>query len=324
MAALRDNAIEPMIDHGTASFADLDEYECAFGGPSVQLTVTGRGDFKASLTRLNLRHLQLLRGSEDLARIAYIALPTSRIFVSFPTSGLRLIWDGLEVGLGDIVFHGRGERFHQRTTGEGRWGLVSLPASQLASYSKSLIGRKIAAPPVGRVLRPQRTVAARLLRLHKEACRVAEANDGSCGRQAAASASEQELARALFDCLAADRGERNSKKRQRYANIMVRFEEVLAAHAGRQLSISELSSAIDVPERTMRVCCTEFLGVSPTRYLLLRRMNMVRSALRHADPTNASVAEIARSHQFSELGRFAVVYRRIFGEMPSTTLSRTC
>lgn len=49
---------------------------------------------------------------------------------------------------------------------------------------------------------------------------------------------------------------------------------------------------------------------------------MARSALRLADPRAASVAEIARTFQFSELGRFAVVYRDVFGESPSTTLRR--
>jgi transcriptional regulator GlxA family with amidase domain len=71
------------------------------------------------------------------------------------------------------------------------------------------------------------------------------------------------------------------------------------------------------------VCCTEFLGMSPTRYLLLRRLNMARSALRRADPATASVAEIARLHQFLEPGRFAVTYRTVFGEMPSSTLRRS-
>jgi transcriptional regulator GlxA family with amidase domain len=74
-----------------------------------------------------------------------------------------------------------------------------------------------------------------------------------------------------------------------------------------------LCSAIGVPERTLRVCCTEFLDMSPARYLLLRRLNMVRSALRRADPETESVAEIARSCQFQEPGRFAVTYRTIFG-----------
>jgi transcriptional regulator GlxA family with amidase domain len=84
-----------------------------------------------------------------------------------------------------------------------------------------------------------------------------------------------------------------------------------------------LCAAIDVPERTLRVCCAEFLGMSPSRYLLLRRLNMARSALRRADPATASVAEIARSCQFLEPGRFAVAYRTFFGEMPSATLRRS-
>jgi len=70
------------------------------------------------------------------------------------------------------------------------------------------------------------------------------------------------------------------------------------------------------------MCCAEFLGVSPMRYLLLRRLNKARSALRRADPSTMSVAEVARNHQFLELGRFAVTYRTTFGESPSVTLQR--
>jgi transcriptional regulator GlxA family with amidase domain len=56
--------------------------------------------------------------------------------------------------------------------------------------------------------------------------------------------------------------------------------------------------------------------------MLLRRLKRARGALRNADPATASVAEIARSGGFTELGRFAVIYRTAFGESPSTTLRR--
>jgi len=128
------------------------------------------------------------------------------------------------------------------------------------------------------------------------------------------------LLHALVKRLTADDANGNLKTRRHHADIMVRFEDALTAHGGSQLNMPALCSAIGVPERTLRVCCTEFLDMSPARYLLLRRLNMVHSALRRADPETESVAEIARSCQFQEPGRFAVTYRTIFGEMPSTTL----
>jgi transcriptional regulator GlxA family with amidase domain len=51
-------------------------------------------------------------------------------------------------------------------------------------------------------------------------------------------------------------------------------------------------------------------------------LNKARSALRRANPSMATVAEVARNHQFLELGRFAVMYRTTFGESPSVTLQR--
>ena len=62
--------------------------------------------------------------------------------------------------------------------------------------------------------------------------------------------------------------------------------------------------------------------MGPVKYYQLRRLNMVRSALQRASPETASVAAIARDHYFLELGRFAVAYRTLFGEMPSSTLRR--
>ena len=293
MAGLATRTTRRLDEYGTATFADTSDCQCAFGGGRVQLTVTGGGEFKARLTSLHLGHLQLLRGCEKSPRIAFVSLPPSRVFVSFPTGEASLIWDGIELRPGDFVFHSRGERMHQRTTGAGRWGLMSLPARQLASRCKSLAARKIGWPPVGRVLRPQPTAAARLLCLHARAGRLAESKDKSLAQRRFAQTLEQELVHALVDCLAADDARRSGKPG--HAIIMVRFENALAEHGGHPLTVSELCAVIGVPERTLRVCCAEILGMGPIRYLLLRRLNMARAALRRADPASTSVAEIARS-----------------------------
>jgi AraC-like DNA-binding protein len=44
--------------------------------------------------------------------------------------------------------------------------------------------------------------------------------------------------------------------------------------------------------------------------------------LRNADPDIVNVTEVARRYGFTQLGRFAGVYRAVFGESPSTTLKR--
>src|SRR5439155_10144030 len=128
----------------------------------------------------------------------------------------------------------------------------------------------------------------------------------------------QGLIHALVTCLAA-KARDDGAARRHHTRIMVRFEEMLAERPDRQLHLPELCTLIGVSERTLRSCCDEFLGISPSRYVLLRRLKASRIALRDADPATASVAGIASGCGFTELGRFAVAYRTTFGESPSTT-----
>jgi AraC-like DNA-binding protein len=308
-----------MTGDGTATFTNPDDYQASIGSATVNLVLTGGGDFRARLTSLNLRHLQVLRGHENLRRIAYVALPPERVVISFPASAAPLIWGGLELRRGNIVFHGSGERTHQWTTGESKWGLISLSPKQLSACSKALTGLEINSPSATRILQPSAN-AARLLLLHSKACRLAETRPEAIRHPEVARALEQEFLQAVVKCLTADDAYGNLETKRRHGEIMIRFEDALTTCIGRKITMPVLCSEIGVHQRTLRLCCTEFLGMSPARYFLLRRLNMARSALRRADPATSSVAEIARSFQFSELGRFSVAYRTIFGEMPSTTL----
>ena len=103
---------------------------------------------------------------------------------------------------------------------------------------------------------------------------------------------------------------------------MNRFEKLLASHVGRKLPAARICASIGVSERTLRLCCAKFLGMGPSRYIRLRRLNLVRAAGRRADPATMSVAELAGRYGFFELGRFAIRYRTLFGELPSATLRR--
>ena len=312
-----------MAETGKVTFSDRESYTAEFGDARVNLTITGAGDFKARLTRLKLKHLEITKCSESLPRIAYISLPAEQMFLSFPVGTASIISDGFALRNGDMVLHGRGERTHQRSNGACQWGLISVSPEQFASCSKALTGPTIAPPHASRIFRPARAEVLRFQRLFAQACRLAEAaRQKLIERAEVATALEPELPHAIINCLAANETGGNPKTRHHHAAVMVRFEEALSRHIDRKPDMPALCAEIGVPERTLRMCCAEFLGVSPIRYLLLQRLNQARSALRHADPATASVAEVARSYQFLELGRFAVTYRTTFGESPSATLQR--
>ena len=126
---------------------------------------------------------------------------------------------------------------------------------------------------------------------------------------------EQDFIQALVNCLTVTEPDRGADTTRRNVEFLAQFEEVLASHSHEQLSTAALAGAMGVPERTLRRRCATSLGMSPGRYARLRRLNFVRTALRHADPETVSVGEIARRHGFSELGRFSVAYRTLFGEV---------
>ncbi len=306
---------------GTYSFTDPESYRTSIRGASVDLVLTSPGGFKARVTRAELDNLWFLRAREELAHITYIALAPDRNVIGFPLhSEPPPIWNGVELQAGDIVFHSRGERFHQCATGPSGWGWISLSPEYLAGYGRALTGEDLLVPTAGQVLRPPGRLTARLMRLHAKIGGLAETKAEMLAHAEVARAIEQELIGVLITCLS--KGETRSAwaEKRRHASIMVRFQDALAADPDHARSVPELCATIGVSELTLRACCHELLGMSARRYLLLRRLNRVRSGLLHADPTTTRVADQARRHGFTELGRFAVVYRTVFGETPSNTL----
>ncbi len=311
-----------MSESDTATFNDPDDYAAAFGGARVNLTITGAGDFAARLTRLRLQHLEVYSCCERLPRIAYMSLPDDRTVLSFRVGATSLVFAGVSLRNGDIVFHSRGERTHQRSAGACRWGLLSLSAKEFAKCGDALDGRAIVSPHAGTLHHLARAEALRFQRLFRQACHIAETGNRLIQRQDVTRALEREML-AMVQRLADDHeADVVTRSRRHHAAVMARFEDALAKHIDQKLDIPTLCAEIGVAERTLRMCCAEFLGVSPSRYILLQRLNRARAALRRADLSTTTVAEIARNNQFLEFGRFAVTYRTIFGESPSVTLQR--
>ena len=306
---------------GAYVFTEPGDYEASLSEAEIELLVTGRGPFKANLTRTELGQLHLLRIRENLASIAYSALRPDLAFVTFPTRfDPRPVWGGQVLQPGDMIFHGLGEHVHERTTGPSEKSFIALKPDHLAYWSKVLTEEEVVPPNSAQIFRPPQSAASGLLYLHASACDLVEKSPDVIAHPEVTRALEQELIHALITCLRPEAPLQTRPISARRTAVMSRLEDVLAAHADRPLHVPELCMEIGVSERTLRLYCAESLDMSPARYLRLRHLKLVRRALRKADPETTSVAAVARRYGFAELGRFASVYRAVYGEAPSATL----
>jgi transcriptional regulator GlxA family with amidase domain len=62
------------------------------------------------------------------------------------------------------------------------------------------------------------------------------------------------------------------------------------------------------------------LQMSPSQYILARRLAAVNHDLHRSRSNGVRIAQIAMDHGFHHLGRFAGAYRAHFGELPSETI----
>jgi AraC-like DNA-binding protein len=310
-----------MPSSAVREFTDSDDYAATIRATRAEMTVIGRGHFAAKLVRIDLHRLWMQRFSENLPRIGHSANIPGRAIISFRTQpGPDLLWSGVEMLPTNITQHSEGQEAYQRSSGSPCWGAMSLPVEHIAFIGETLAGCDLTPPKDTTTLTPRASAMAKLQRLHAAAAQLAEDAPAVIAHPAAARGLEQALIEAMIACLGIGEPHEDRAALRQHALVMRRFRRASEENPDQPLYVPELCKAIGVSDRTLRACCQEQLGMSPKRYLLLRRMHLARRALRDSTPTATTVTEIATRYGFWQFGRFAGEYRSIFGELPSATL----
>lgn len=311
-----------MLSSSVIHTTDVDAHRQALRPADQELLVTGRGAFAATVTKIDLHRLWLQCGTETMPRVWHVELTSRRHGFCFPISGeTGLISNGAALQPNTIGILAPDRAHWSVTTRPVGWGSMSLPPDYLGRLGAASVGRDLT------ILRNALSIAApaqavdRLRRLHRAATDLAATAPGIIAVPSAAQAMEYELTDALVGCLGQGEWREDTGGWRRHSAIIRRFRDFLDQAAGDPIYLSNVCTALGVAERTLRACCQAQLGMSPKRYLSLRRLHLARQALAAA-PSMATVTEIAMRFGFWELGRFAVEYRSTFGESPSGTLRR--
>ena len=306
------------------TFTDPDAYFGGIRNLSIDGLVTERGEFRAEAMLINLHRLQMGRFDEDLPRIMRVTPSGSRSLILFQTDPSRpaMLANGIETSRDQIAMFGLDWPYYLRSSAGSGWGTISVIPEDLAAASRAIIGRELTRPGLMLAIRPPIPSLSRLLQLHQATGDLAKTAPDILAKPEVARAIEGALTETMVFCLAADHSEQVRNVHRHRARVMRRLEDIVRAKSEETLYMAELCAAVGATYWTLRDCCLEYLGMSPKRYLWVRRMNLARLALSSADSEKTTVTEIATNYGFWELGRFSVAYRSLFGEPPSAALRR--
>ena len=282
------------------------------------------GELRAELTIIELPRAWMCRFDENLPRILRVTPSGKRAWIVFVTAAGQpaMQINGIEIAHDQISRNGLDWECYLQSSAASKWGTMSLAPEELAAAGEAIIGHELLPPTFPRAVTPPSAALSRLRKVHDAVGHLASTAPDILAKPEVARAMDQALVEAMVFCLAGSPIKDGRNVQRHRATVMRRLEEVIMAEREEPLYMPELAALVGASYWTLRDCCLEYLGMSPKRYLWLRRMHLARRALRGADAERTTVTAIASDYGFWELGRFSVAYRSLFGESPSATLKR--
>jgi len=128
-----------------------------------------------------------------------------------------------------------------------------------------------------------------------------------------------DLIQTIVEVLTLDEDPRSPEPFRVRERAVRRSLDLIDASNREPLSVVDLCRSAGVSRRTLEYAFQERFGLSPKAYMLARRLGEVRAELR-LDHAGQSITGIANQWGFHHLSRFAALYRRQFGELPSETI----
>jgi AraC family ethanolamine operon transcriptional activator len=306
--------------HFTEPAALLD----AMPGVVVQVTPLRHEGFYVDQTIIRLGDVVLVIGA--CSPLALIAVPGARtVALQFPLDNAEtLVLNGSKLPGCGFCLYGPGAELVRSNTQDTSYAVLLMPPEVADLHLRGEAEPPVVAPGecVFRVAPPERW--ERMARLLRSAAGIAasapEVFSTSPPREALR-ASLLGLGRELMQDAQVALQERRLRTSEGWRRVVIGAETYLSAHLDRPIYTEELCQALSVSTGTLMEAFHRTLGISPHRYLKLRRLNLVRAALMRQGAGPKLVKSIALSHGFWHLGQFAHDYREHFGEAPSETMA---
>jgi AraC family ethanolamine operon transcriptional activator len=309
----------------TRKLRNAEDLREATRGADLKVVQLAPGSFEGQLTHARVGTLSVSAGDfyPDIRARGVMNPDLVTIGMMIESSGDVMQWD-YDVVPGDIVVFPKAVEQEGRFTGRSRYVTLTLSEEDLALHSTG--ERALQDPDFWtRIHRCRPSPSVRAFIRREVARKVAQLREGAVPNSpAAVEYFRRSLLEAFIVGILDEQANLHPAHRPHAASKIVRAVEdyVDGTKPDRPIHISELCLALHVPRRTLHRAFRETLGTGPMEYIRLRRLATVHRSLSDVYSAPMSVTQAALNAGFTDLGRFSVYYRRIYGESPSLTQKR--
>ena len=285
----------------------------------------GRGPFEVTATTIRMGSMTLAMGRVSPC-LSFLRIAADRAVLQLPCGrGEGVVLNTVACRPGLAGAYAAGSELLYATRKPSSFAALILPSGAVEELLEPPAGSKLLQRGSCTLLQTRSAHWKRTERILRGARATADSVPGTFDAEQPRHALRDDLLRAAHDLVSPEpeaeiRTPRVTRARRR---IVVKADEYLRAHLDRPIYTEELCEALAVSASGLSEAFRTVFAVSPHRFLKLRRLSMVRTALRSREGLAPLVKSVALSHGFWHLGQFAHDYRETFGEMPSETLART-
>jgi AraC family ethanolamine operon transcriptional activator len=299
------------------TLSDFDELPDALPGRVTAASPLRGGPFSMAVTGIDVgdvvlrigRNTPLLVQGEVPDDMAWVALP-------FRSCGALLL-NGRPSIPHALAVYGAGAMHEAATHGEATWALMALRTTVLERLLDLPARSPISRPGAHGMLVCDPAAWLRAASLLQAAADVAATDPEVFEVEEAQRALRASLLEISQELLAGPWGGERSRLLRSLPGrqtVVRAAEEYLRDDPRGAVTTVDLAAALGVSASRLRHAIRSTFGIGPQRYLRLRRLTLLRRALRTAGPDGPLPREAALAHGFWDLDRLACEYREIFSE----------
>jgi len=303
-----------------ATFGDMDEFAAALRGADIDVRAMSRPVCGWRLHHITMDNISLQRWTEPAALVARGAMHPDVIgFVCLLKKTGVQRFNGCTLGASTLAVYGPGsEHISSRNVPGSELVTATIPFQEYARLMVRLTGREPARRASCALIELAPDARNGLNRLLRRTFAAFRGNQTALESRQACRALQETLIAAFLEVT--QQIIEPARVRCAHQAIVRRAEDYLQEHLQDPIYLSDLCTAVQASERTIRNAFLEFYGVGPMRYLRLIRLNQAHKALRRAEPDHTEVTAVLTRLGIWDFGQFACEYKALFGEAPSQTL----